>query len=129
MSDTTNAIRPYKGLIPYSEDDALFFFGRTVEQQIITANLMASRFTLLYGASGVGKSSVLRAGVANHLRQLARRNLAEQGEPEFAVVVFSSWRDDPIVALMSRVQDSVKQALNGQDFVPVPPIAVTGRYL
>lgn len=120
MSDTTSAIGPCKGLIPYSEEDALFFFGRTVEQQIITANLMASRFTLLYGASGVGKSSVLRAGVANHLRQLARRNLAEQGEPEFAVVVFSSWRDDPVVALMNRVQDSVKQALNGQDFVPVP---------
>ena len=59
---------PYKGLIPYSEEDAPFFFGRDAEREIITANLMASRLTLLYGASGVGKSSVLRAGVTHHLR-------------------------------------------------------------
>jgi hypothetical protein len=114
MSDTTAVIRPYKGLIPYSEEDAQFFFGRNVERQIITANLMASRFTLLYGASGVGKSSVLRAGVAHHLRQLASKNLAEHGVPEFAVVVFSSWRDDLVVALLERVQNSVSQAFNNQ---------------
>jgi len=38
-----------------------FFFGREHEQNIITSNLLAERLTLLYGASGVGKSSVLRA--------------------------------------------------------------------
>ncbi|MBI2487305.1 MAG: ATP-binding protein [Deltaproteobacteria bacterium] len=81
---------PYKGLVPYSEEDEPFFFGRNGEREIITANLMASRLTLLYGASGVGKSSVLRAGVVPHLRQLAQQNLNEQGTPEFAVVVFSS---------------------------------------
>jgi Tol biopolymer transport system component len=103
---------PYKGLMPYSEEDAPFFFGREAEREIITANLLASRLTLLYGASGVGKTSVLRAGVAYHLRQLARQNLAERGTPEFAVVVFSSWRDDPIAGLVKRVQDSVAQALD-----------------
>ncbi len=102
---------PYKGLMPYSEEDAPFFFGREAEREIITANLLASRLTLLYGASGVGKSSVLRAGVAYHLRQAAQQNLAERGRPEFAVVVFSSWRDDPIVGLADRVRDSVAQAL------------------
>ena len=32
---------------------------------------MASRLTVLYGPSGVGKSSLLRAGVARRLRALA----------------------------------------------------------
>ncbi|NIO70143.1 MAG: hypothetical protein GTN71_14230, partial [Anaerolineae bacterium] len=106
VSDT-----PYKGLMPYSEEDAPFFFGREAEREIITANLLASRLTLLYGASGVGKSSVLRAGVAYHLRQVAQQNLAERGTPEFAVVVFSSWRDDPLAGLADRVQDSVAQTV------------------
>src|SRR5256885_17081728 len=100
---------PYKGLMPYSEDDAPFFFGREAEQEIITANLMASRLTLLYGASGVGKSSVLRAGVAYHLRQVAQQNLAERGTPEFVVVVFNAWRDNPLVGLTACVQDAVAQ--------------------
>jgi WD40 repeat protein/tetratricopeptide (TPR) repeat protein len=121
MSETVFPLTPYKGLMPYTEEDAPFFFGREAEREIITANLMASRLTLLYGASGVGKSSVLRAGVAHHLRQLAQQNLAERGTPEFVVVVFSSWRDDPVVGLAGRIQDCVTQALNGQTLEPVPP--------
>lgn len=91
---------PYKGLVPYAEEDAAYFFGRESEQDIIAANLQAYRLTLLYGASGVGKSSVLRAGVASHLRQL----------PGVAVVVFSAWRDDPIGELTRRVRAAVANA-------------------
>src|SRR5437867_6054165 len=90
---------PYKGLMPYSEDDAPFFFGREAEREIITANLMASRLTLLYGPSGVGKSSVLNAGVAYQLRRAARDAIARSRSPEFAIVVFRSWRDDPLASL------------------------------
>jgi hypothetical protein len=109
---------PYKGLMPYSEEDAPFFFGRKSESEIIIANLMASRLTLFYGASGVGKSSVLRAGVVHHLGELAKRNLAERGEPEFAIVYFNSWRDDPLAGLVMEVQKSVGKALNFQAAEP-----------
>src|SRR5262249_8695410 len=81
----------------------------------------ASRLTLLYGASGVGKSSVLRAGVAYHLRQVAQQRLTERSTPEFTVVVFNAWRDDPIVGLTKHVEDSAAQTLNGQTVEPVPP--------
>ena len=80
----------------------LFFFGRERERELIEANLMASRLTVLYGETGVGKSSVLRAGVAHHLRGLAEANLAERGEPGLAVVVFDEWRGDPLPALRQR---------------------------
>ena len=67
---------PFKGLAAFdaTEADSMLFFGREREREIIAANLVASRVTVLYGASGVGKSSVLRAGVAYHLRELERRN-------------------------------------------------------
>ena len=40
---------PYRGLAPYedSELDALFFFGREHDSEIVVANLIASRFTVL----------------------------------------------------------------------------------
>jgi conflict system STAND superfamily ATPase len=120
VSEAAFATTPYKGLMPYSEEDAPFFFGRDAEREIIIANLMASRLTLFYGPSGVGKSSVLRAGVAHHLRRLARENLDETGSPGFAVVVFNSWRDDPVAGLEARVRDSALQSLNGQTVEPVP---------
>ena len=102
---------PYKGLMPYTEDDALFFFGRERERERISGNLMASRLTILYGPSGVGKSSVLQAGVAHHLKQQAHQNLVEEGEPEFALIVFNNWRDDPLAGLIRQVQKGVTEAL------------------
>jgi len=83
---------PYKGLAPFedSELDALLFFGRERESEVIAANLIAARLTVLFGPSGVGKSSVLRAGVAHRLRQ----------EDGVEVVVFSTWAGDPVAGLV-----------------------------
>jgi putative ribosome biogenesis GTPase RsgA len=79
VSDAALRSTPYKGIVPYGEADAAYFFGRQTEQEIITANLLASRLTLFYGASGVGKTSVLRAGVAHRLNGIAKTNLAQRG--------------------------------------------------
>jgi WD40 repeat protein len=110
-----DSLSPYKGLTPFedSELDVLFFFGRERERELVEANLMASRLTVLYGETGVGKSSILRAGVAHHLRAVARKNLDERGEPGLAVVVFDAWQDDPLRALRSSVAEAVTRALGG----------------
>jgi WD40 repeat protein len=97
---------PYKGLTPFEDSDldALLFFGRERESEVISANLIASRITILYGPSGVGKSSVLRAGVAHRLRQ----------EREAEVIVFSTWTGDPVSALIEAAGgtgDSLADAL------------------
>ena len=82
---------PYKGLAAFEDSaiDAMFFFGRDRDSQIIAANLMASRVTVLFGPTGVGKTSVLRAGVAYKLRQ----------EAGVDVRIHSSWIGDPGEAL------------------------------
>ncbi len=83
-----NIKSPYRGLAAFedSELDALYFFGRERDTEIVVANLIASRFTVLYGPSGVGKSSLLLAAVARKLRELPEQPL---------VIVFSSWSDHP----------------------------------
>jgi WD40 repeat protein len=87
---------PYKGLAPFddSERDILLFFGRERERAVITANLVATRVTVLYGASGVGKSSVLRAAVKPSLAAL----------PEHPLVVYhDTWSGDPSDALAASI--------------------------
>lgn len=83
MSDTASTFCPYKGLQPYTGEDRAYFFGRERDQEIISANLYAAPLTILYGASGVGKSSVLLAGVVPQLKQV----------PRIATVVFRDWQD------------------------------------
>ncbi len=111
MSDQHAPFAPYKGLIPYGEEDANFFFGRQRERDMIEANLIASRLTLLYGASGVGKSSVLRAGVVHHLRHLAIQNQVDGGNPEFVVVIVNAWRDDPLGGLLNSIYTTLQADL------------------
>jgi hypothetical protein len=122
-------ITPYKGLMPYAQEDAPFFFGREAEREIVTANLMASRLTVLYGSSGVGKSSVLSAGVAYHLRQLAEQNLKDYGTPEFAVVVFRSWRDAPLSFLTDAIRAAVTELLGADESGPSLPSLSFGEAL
>ncbi|TMM24680.1 MAG: hypothetical protein E6F94_09235 [Actinobacteria bacterium] len=96
MSAVAAPPSPYKGLAPFddSELDALLFFGREREIEVIVANLMASRLTVLYGASGVGKTSLLQAGVAHRLRR----------EQHAVVVVFSAWTGDAVANLLDAVE-------------------------
>lgn len=100
---------PYKGLVPFEDSglDALLFFGRERESSIIAENLLATRLTVLYGPSGVGKTSVLRAGVAHHLRRQAEINVEERGHPEYTVVVFDVWKEEPTENLRATVRDAL----------------------
>ncbi len=97
---------PFKGLNAFedSELDALLFFGREREREIVVANLIASRLTVLYGPSGVGKSSLLRAAVARSLRELPEEPL---------VVVFARWNEDPAGALAEAVAEAEGRSTNG----------------
>ena len=113
---------PYKGPKPYSEEDVLFFFGRENSTERIINSLMGSPLTLLYGASGVGKTSVLQASVAHSLRQEAKRNLEKYGKPEFAVVVFNSWKNNLLKSLIDQVEFDVKRLYEGKKLDSILPL-------
>jgi WD40 repeat protein len=111
---------PYRGLAPFgdSDVDALLFFGRERETEIAVANLIGSRLTVLYGPSGVGKSSMLRAGVARRIRELGARRAVGRG-PDVAVVVFSSWSDDPRRDVAAAVRAEIAPLVS--PLAPLPP--------
>ncbi len=61
--------RPYKFLSYFEEDDEEIFFGREEEKSQLFGLVVSNRLTLLHGASGAGKSSLLNAGVLPLLRR------------------------------------------------------------
>ena len=50
---------------------------------------------------------MLRAGVAHRLREQARRNVEERGHPEFVVLVFDGWSDEPTGSLRAAVRNAL----------------------
>jgi WD40 repeat protein len=83
---------PYLGLQPFTEEYAPYFFGRARDTRVLTANLYAGPITVLYGESGVGKTSLLMAAVVPELRRHARD----------VVVPFGRWQgSSPLLSLKS----------------------------
>jgi hypothetical protein len=60
---------PYRGLEPFSEKHADYFFGRDELVEALLERLRTSNFCAVVGASSSGKTSLLRAGLIHQLRQ------------------------------------------------------------
>jgi WD40 repeat protein/serine/threonine protein kinase/DNA-binding XRE family transcriptional regulator len=73
MIDLPDLQNPYKGLRAFGEADAADFFGRDTLVQALLIRMAeesdVSRFLVVVGPSGSGKSSVARAGLIPALRQ------------------------------------------------------------
>ncbi|GAA3135258.1 hypothetical protein GCM10010466_27610 [Planomonospora alba] len=57
------AQEPYVGLRAFRREDSARFFGRARESHEVADLWQANRLTILYGPSGVGKTSLIQAGV------------------------------------------------------------------
>ncbi len=60
---------PYVGLDAFDGEHAHYFFGRTLESEILCDNVLARPWVVYFGASGVGKSSLLNVGLAQALQR------------------------------------------------------------
>ncbi len=66
---------PWKGPKPFEEADAKRFFGRATEVEDLLHFMKGQRLTVLVALSGVGKSSLLQAGLVPTLRQLQEKKM------------------------------------------------------
>ncbi|MBI3937950.1 MAG: hypothetical protein HY323_13310 [Betaproteobacteria bacterium] len=64
-----DADNPWPGLMPFTEDAQRFFHGRDSETAELSRLIRRATLTVLFGQSGLGKSSLLSAGLFPWLRQ------------------------------------------------------------
>ena len=106
---------PFKGLDSYSEDDADFFFGRVYYIDKIFDSLRNERMTILHGQSGVGKSSILRAGVTSIFNQETKQQLQLSRTPKSLVFIFPfldashPWTGNLVTKLLNLIEEKLKK--------------------
>lgn len=66
---TVNAENPWPGLLAFRETDQGYFQGRQTETEELLRLVLRERLTVLFGLSGLGKSSLLQAGLFPRLRR------------------------------------------------------------
>jgi hypothetical protein len=59
---------PWLGLASFTEETREYFYGREEEVAELARRVQRKRLTLLFGQSGLGKTSILRAGLVPRLR-------------------------------------------------------------
>lgn len=80
--DEETAICPYIGLASFKLEDAKYFFGRDKDARKIVDYVTNLTLTVLVGASGAGKSSILNAAVPKALADIRKGML---------IVPFAQW--------------------------------------
>lgn len=65
---TVDERNPWLGLVSFTEETRAFFFGRDEEVSELARRVQRKLLTVLFGKSGLGKTSVLRAGLVPRLR-------------------------------------------------------------
>lgn len=74
-ADTSSQTRldrnnPFLGLEAFGEGDAAWFHGRDADEEALAQLLRRNGPAVVYGASGLGKTSLLRAGLFPRLREM-----------------------------------------------------------
>ncbi len=65
---SVDANNPWLGLASFTEETRGYFFGREGEVAELTRRVQRKLLTVLFGKSGLGKTSILRAGLVPRLR-------------------------------------------------------------
>ena len=65
----SNLPRRYPGLKPFERTQSAVFYGRREDAVRLTNLIVQQRLMVLFAKSGIGKTSILQAGVAPHLEQ------------------------------------------------------------
>lgn len=101
----TVSVCPYRGLASFRRQDATRFFGRGSDTTALVDKLLegasAGGMTMLVGASGAGKSSLIAAGL---LPALGEVTLPDTPADDWAIVTMTP-RDDPMSELTTRVPE------------------------
>jgi WD40 repeat protein/energy-coupling factor transporter ATP-binding protein EcfA2 len=98
MNAPNPILQPFPGLRPYDVDDATLFFGRHTHVAEMISLLERQRFLAVVGASGSGKSSLVRAGLLPAIRDGYLAVDTDADQDRWHIVIMRPG-DDPYRAL------------------------------
>ena len=68
LATAVDAKNPWLGLASFTEETREYFYGREAEVAELARRVQRKLLTILFGQSGLGKTSILRAGLVPRLR-------------------------------------------------------------
>lgn len=115
--DTEEEHNPYRGLKAYEKEHSHLFFGRTTLVEKLCDGVCEQPLTIVLGASGSGKSSLVKAGLIPHLenfdlsqqpyRKLDQETKQHQHKhPQWQILAPIRLGETPLVAFSNALKDT-----------------------
>ena len=123
MVQTIAQHSPFKFLDSYGREDRAIFFGREEEINALYELVMSSQLTLVYGASGTGKTSLIECGLGNRFSDtdwfaIRIRKCDDITQSTFQAIRDRSYPDKIIADTESSIYNAV-QALYLFYYIPI----------
>lgn len=108
-TDTQTRQTRYPGSRPFTQDDEALFFGRDEDIAKLTTFITVENITVLYGRSGLGKTSLLNAGVLPKL----------ENEHQYCIIPvrFGSWVQDNRKHPLDIVEEKFEEMTRQENFL------------
>jgi hypothetical protein len=97
--------RPYPALYSFREEDRDYFFGRESEIKVLTERIRNNVLCVVLGKSGIGKTSLLQAGLIPRLRN-------EYYLPIYVRIRFDDNKEIPIQQVKTIIESEIKDLDN-----------------
>ncbi len=99
---------PYRFLDYFDVQDTDFFFGRDREIQEVLDLIRSHPLTVIFGRSGIGKTSLIKAGVMARLLGVVEDETP--GADEVWLPVYAHCEDDPTASIRQATIEAIGQA-------------------
>ncbi|MGI2902543.1 nSTAND1 domain-containing NTPase [Tolypothrix sp. VBCCA 56010] len=118
LDENTN---PYRGLKSYEEKDSSLFFGRKALIEKLQAFIINQPLTVVLGASGSGKSSLVKAGLITHLKGTGDWGLGTRGLGEKRTDIYTKLSTSSSQSLVPNPQSLVPSPQEWRILAPIRP--------
>ncbi|HEX7270586.1 MAG TPA: hypothetical protein VF420_00410 [Casimicrobiaceae bacterium] len=113
-----DAQHPWLGLDSFSEETRAYFYGRDEEVAELARRVQRKLLTILFGQSGLGKTSILRAGIVPRLRPMGYC-------PVYVRIDYSQQAPAP----SEQIKEAIFRATQASGQWTQPGVAVAGESL
>ena len=115
-----NYTNPYKGLEAYGENDSTLFFGRDKAISELLEKVKHNHFIVVVGPSGLGKSSLVRAGIIPKLKAQGLK-IGEMRPGKDPISGLSNLNNDFDVLIIDQFEEIITQSnpIKAEEFIKI----------